>query len=273
MSAPATRVLHHGVWLQVDADDAEDRTYLRDLLGDLAIAPRGGGPDPQPVHVGIRRLDVHAWSVTSPAEVLRPTTRADLGRAVLRALHHAARDGRTSVLLHAGAVAGGRGAVLLAGRSGVGKSTLVAACLRGGALGLTDELVAVADTGLVTGSPAPLNLKAGANAVLGHLGTDGALFREDGPLRMSAAGRTSRDPAPVAAVIGLSRAPDPLPRTISGRDAALLLGQLVIPTGAGTDRGLGAIGALVERASTTAVMGRQDLAAATRFVLDLAGVR
>lgn len=73
------------------------------------------------------------------------------------------------LLLHAGAVAGRRGAVVLPGPSGAGKSTLVGALVRGGYDYLTDELVALDGGARALPFPRGLGLDARARRLLGGL--------------------------------------------------------------------------------------------------------
>ncbi|NED99625.1 hypothetical protein [Phytoactinopolyspora halotolerans] len=72
------------------------------------------------------------------------------------------------LLLHAGAVERAGQAVLFPGESGVGKSTLTAACLIRGFGYITDEAVALdPDTGRVTGLARPLMLTPWSTEALG----------------------------------------------------------------------------------------------------------
>ena len=73
--------------------------------------------------------------------------------------------------LHSAAVAKDGRAVLLAGRSGLGKSSLTAALVRGGWEYLTDEMVGLSvPDGRVTPYPRPLTLRAGTWASFPELG-------------------------------------------------------------------------------------------------------
>lgn len=90
----------------------------------------------------------------------------------------AAASGRR-LLLHAGAVSGPGGGVLLPGASGAGKSTLVATLVRAGFGYLTDELVGMsAPGGRLLPFPRALTIKPGSFAALADLG--GAVVGADG---------------------------------------------------------------------------------------------
>jgi hypothetical protein len=94
-------------------------------------------------------------------QVIRRGVAPDLGAAtVVWRLNAIARESTVHVLLHGTCVAGPRaGGVLLVGGSGVGKSTLAAACVGAGLAYLSDEVVAIdARTGLVAPYAKPLSL-------------------------------------------------------------------------------------------------------------------
>jgi hypothetical protein len=93
-------------------------------------------------------------------------------------LHHVNRSaievsGRRRTILHAAAVAGAGGAILLPARSGRGKSTLVAGLARRGWAYVTDELVAVhADAQQVEAYPRSISLDDGAWRLFPDLAPD-----------------------------------------------------------------------------------------------------
>jgi hypothetical protein len=110
----------------------------------LALAPREDGLD-----------------LLDGGQVVRRGIEPDLGAAtVVWRLNAIARESTVHVLLHGACVAGPRGGgVLLVGGSGVGKSTLAAACVDAGLAYLSDEVVAIdARTGLVVPYAKPLSL-------------------------------------------------------------------------------------------------------------------
>jgi hypothetical protein len=111
---------------------------------ELALAPREDGLD-----------------LLDGGQVIRRGVDPDLGVAtVVWRLNAIARESTVHVLLHGACVAGPRaGGVLLIGGSGVGKSTLAAACVDAGLAYLSDEVVAIdARTGLVAPYAKPLSL-------------------------------------------------------------------------------------------------------------------
>lgn len=111
---------------------------------EVALAPREDGLD-----------------LLDGGQVIRRGVAPDLGAAtVVWRLNTIARESTVHVLLHGACVAGPRsGGVLLVGGSGVGKSTLTAACVEAGLAYLSDEVVAIdARTGLVAPYAKPLSL-------------------------------------------------------------------------------------------------------------------
>lgn len=113
------------------------------------------------------------------------------------------------LLLHAGAVAGGEGAVLVPGPSGSGKSTLVAALVMGGHGYLSDELAALGTGGRVLPFPRGLGLDTRARRMLGAL--DGVEAAHVPPDALHPAWQAG--PCPVAAVV--------VPRRVDGPGGTL----------------------------------------------------
>jgi hypothetical protein len=127
---------------------------LRESLADLGPA---AGTDRElvlaPREDGLDLLD--------DGRMIRRGVAPDLGAAtVVWRLNAIARESTVHVLLHGACVAGPRtGGVLLVGGSGVGKSTLAAACVDAGLAYLSDEVVAIdSRTGLVAPYAKPLSL-------------------------------------------------------------------------------------------------------------------
>jgi hypothetical protein len=127
---------------------------LRESLADLGPA---AGTDRElvlaPREDGLDLLD--------DGRIIRRGVAPDLGAAtVVWRLNAIARESTVHVLLHGACVAGPRtGGVLLVGGSGVGKSTLAAACVDAGLAYLSDEVVAIdSRTGLVAPYAKPLSL-------------------------------------------------------------------------------------------------------------------
>ncbi len=87
-------------------------------------------------------------------------------------------------VFHAAALADARGGVILCGQSGSGKSTLAAWMLSGGFHYLSDEVIACADDGQISGFARSLALKKGSaflwQRFLGENGREGLLHFPDG---------------------------------------------------------------------------------------------
>ena len=100
------------------------------------------------------------------------TSSGRAAEALLReTTYHLADKNRDGVLLHAAAVARHGQCLLLPGKTGAGKTTLVAWLVTKGYAYLTDELVYIArESQRVTALRRPLNVKTGALAVLRALG-------------------------------------------------------------------------------------------------------
>jgi hypothetical protein len=77
-----------------------------------------------------------------------------------------------SAAIHAAAVARGDRAVLLPGRSGVGKSTLAAGCVLNGWKHVADDTVVLDSAGQLKPLPLPLSLKREVWTVLPRAGAD-----------------------------------------------------------------------------------------------------
>ncbi|MFO1037185.1 MAG: hypothetical protein U1E45_10100 [Geminicoccaceae bacterium] len=119
-------------------DAAADLVLRRAADGDRALVLVQDG---HPVH---RTLAPHAARWT-----------------LLRRLWTLCNPGRTALgLLHASAVAGGRGAVVLAGTSGSGKTTLTLACTRAGLCFVADDLTPLLPPAEVSAVPLAASLKA-----------------------------------------------------------------------------------------------------------------
>jgi hypothetical protein len=83
-------------------------------------------------------------------------------------MNRRASESVDGVVLHAGAVASARGAILLPGFSGAGKSTITALLTRAGFGYLTDEAVVIGSPhGMLDPYPKPLSLGQEAIALLG----------------------------------------------------------------------------------------------------------
>lgn len=161
-----------GFTFSVQTSDAALTRHVDQLLGCLAV-------DARPRHayavVGGGDLDGSEapYRITLDTEEL--AVAPSPGRALDYLLWHINRQvlERTddALLIHAGAVAGRRGAVVLPAPSGSGKSTVVAALVRSGMGYLTDEAAAIDPaTSALHPYPKPLSLDQGSLQALADLG-------------------------------------------------------------------------------------------------------
>jgi hypothetical protein len=143
-----------GVVAQAETDDPA----LQDAIG--TVLPPGWRPatgEPQAQFAltrdGVISIDGQV--------VLRED--GDAGRAVRRfgatVRHHLALKAPEHVFIHAGVVSAGDGAIVIPGSSRSGKSTLVAALVRGGASYYSDEYAVVSPDGLIQPYLKPLTLR------------------------------------------------------------------------------------------------------------------
>jgi hypothetical protein len=201
--------------------------------------PGDGGPGSVPVSVLGMRFDIDVADRAVGAELRRllgpfvvPASTSDSTRArrmagpaaaapqlldeTLAELNAAALAAVDCLAVHAGAVAAAGQVVAFPGPSGIGKSTLTAACLRAGLEYVSDEALCLHwDTGEVIGYPRPMALSGWSAVALGLAGrpTDEVLVTAadlgaavaTGPLRLAhvvlveRAGEgapTTLDPAP-----------------------------------------------------------------------------
>ena len=159
------------------------------------------------------------------------------------------------LLLHAAAVANGRGAGLLPGPSGSGKSTLAARLTADGMGYLTDEVAAVSTaTGDVVPYPKPISLKPGAWALFPELEPPAVPGEEDteSPWHVAAT-RLGRGgiaaPTPLAAVIFTEYRPGADGRCEQLRpvDGLVALAQCSFTAGRPTGRDLAALADVARR--------------------------
>ncbi len=174
------------------------------------------------------RIDlVNARVLAEVTEGLLEGVPSFAARTLLEAPSAVLLSRRGFTVLHAGAVVGSGGAVVLRGASGAGKSTLVAAAWRAGLGVLADEslLVSCEDDGLLISSVRDLTFLPDAERLLGLAGATEAafaggeakrridLFRDSTPER-----RTARRAATL--VLG-PRSPGPARLVALGRDEFL----------------------------------------------------
>lgn len=155
--------------------DAVRRTWRSTTLPDLSAVPvdRGRPVDPLCVSLVARpRSGEVTVTVADPGgdDVERvPADAALLALAV--ALNRRALDGWPNLAVHAGVVAHAGRALAVPGASGIGKTTLVAACLRAGFDYVSDESLVTTDetvaTARVKAYPRPLGLSPWSAAAVG----------------------------------------------------------------------------------------------------------
>jgi hypothetical protein len=148
---------------EIEAEDPSLRAWVERAFGALACADAGEMADR--VSITVKADGPGTWSVEiggvplvrqSPASRILPRLTVDLNR---RAVDSTAEH----IVLHAGVVGDGAGAVLLVGPSGSGKSTMVATAARNGRPYGGDEHAAIRfDDQLVDPVPKPLALKTGS---------------------------------------------------------------------------------------------------------------
>lgn len=142
----------------------------------LSVVGGGGGP------AGSRRFHILYVDGTRRLRVLE--RRAFLAAFAIEVEQQVAARARNRVFLHAGVVAFGGRAIVMPGRSGEGKSTLVAELVRAGGRYYSDEYAVLDARGRVHAYPRPLRLR-----------------RPDGSsLPAPARGPVPRKPLPVALV-------------------------------------------------------------------------
>src|SRR4051812_44391381 len=147
-----------GVPISVEVGSAELLSRVR------AILPPGGRPCdsvPQDHRFGLSSRDGVSYRVVSPGESLAGSSDLDVALGVLDSqlrsfIAMAAPD---HVFVHAGVVAVDDRAIVIPGPTFSGKTTLVAECVRAGALYYSDDLAALDRDGLVHPYPKPLSLR------------------------------------------------------------------------------------------------------------------
>lgn len=148
---------------------ASPEAPLRAHVGDLLAPLRAPG------HTGTRyehRVSAAGHILCRDGAPLRPAGPAGLVVPTLlwQVNRQAVASSAGIVPVHAAAAARGRAGVVLAGRSGAGKTTLVAGLVRAGLDYLTDEVVAIdPTTGRILAYPKPLSVKIGGRRLLEDL--------------------------------------------------------------------------------------------------------
>ena len=174
-ASAAARYRIHGVDVVVRSNDEAILARVRDTYGWFEVdadLPLGGGPT---VEVALTRTADGATTVTNAEGQTSRWQGHDqplvgLFDAII-AGSIAALNGHGILAIHAGAVAIGGRAILIAGRSGHGKTTLVLGLLRRGLDLLSDELALVAPDGrTVLAYPRGLHVRQTALDLFPELG-------------------------------------------------------------------------------------------------------
>ena len=146
-----------GLDIRIDGPADTIATALGNLPSQGSQAEAG-----QPiVRMRVRQAGADRWSIDRDGLDLHDEiSPADLVTALRRSIEEVvSRRSPTHVFLHAGVVARDGGALVIAGRSRSGKSSLVASLIRQGALYLSDEFAPVDGAGLVHPFPRPLGIR------------------------------------------------------------------------------------------------------------------
>jgi hypothetical protein len=192
---------------------SEDAVVSRALEALMAMYPRSDAPAAISYSLGESTLvrDGETVDTYGTREALARAFEGDLYRTVVE-------RARPSFLLHAAAVATERGAVVLFGPSGAGKTTVSGALVARGARYITDEFVAIDAQLQVRGVPRPLCLdqdteqdplrRALAGEIHRYRFDDFNGMCMDVPLFALADEHVCREPAPLVAIVHLRHAPE-----------------------------------------------------------------
>lgn len=205
-----------GVRLLVTADGADELDRVRTLL------PPGSQPcSASTVHkrFGIRADSSGAYAVIRGDETYTKNLELDLAFELLEAQVRAyvALHAPDKIFVHAGAVSIGGRAALIPGMSFAGKTTLVAALVRAGAIYYSDEFAVCDERGLVWPYARPLALRNTAGISSPH------------PVE-TLGGVAGEDPVPVGVVVVTNYRRDAdwkLLRRSTGRGVLALLANTV----------------------------------------------
>src|SRR3954453_18107956 len=156
-----------GVPISVEVGSAELLSRV------LAILPPGGRPCdsvPEDHEFRLFTRDGVSFRVDSPGESLAGSSDLDVALGVLDSQLRTfiAMKAPDHVFVHAGVVAFDERAVLIPGPTFSGKTTLVAACVRAGALYYSDDLAALDRDGLVHPYLKPLSMRVNGFSQTDH---------------------------------------------------------------------------------------------------------
>src|SRR3954471_17100519 len=182
-----------------------------------AILPPGGRPCdsvPEDHEFSLLTGDGVSYRVVSPGESLAGSSDLDVALSVLDSQLRAfvAMTAPDHVFVHAGVVAFDDSAIVIPGPAFSGKTTLVAECVRAGALYYSDDLAALGHDGLVHPYPKPLSMRVNGLSQTDH---DVAML----------GGTAGTEAIPVGSIIFAQYRPGAAwrPRHVSPGDAVLAL--------------------------------------------------
>lgn len=235
------------VRIVVSGDDRWILERVHDTYGPLAVEPATAFR--AEVRVSVDHAVAHGgYDVRTGDAAAQPVHRSDRDAALLAVLDAIAAglvrglDALGALGIHAGAVAVRGRAIAIAGRSTAGKTTLVLELLRSGAQLLSDELALIAPDGrTVVPYARGLHVRPDTVALVPELGFlhDRRRHEIGGGSEWSvvpadlatALGTAVAEPAPLAGVLLLGRAPDPSrPPVITRIPAAIAAVELAAGT-------------------------------------------
>lgn len=225
----------------------------------------------------IEATEIGTWALFDDGEVAHQSGGLDavLGHVLWRINHRAVSRSGGHLVLHAGAVAGPGGAVIIAGEPDAGKSTLTAAAVRRGAAYLSDEAVRLEAGLTISPYPKPVTLDVASLDLLGlgSMPDDPAVLAGPRSIRHldpRALGTVATTPVPVAAVVLPDRSiRGDLTEPLGPVEAALALAGLTFDLPGGGQRALDDLVGLVT-ACPVRRLPTGDLGAAAATVVDLA---
>jgi hypothetical protein len=251
VEAPSVAVETYGVPIEVTVGDGDLWPGVR------AVLPPGATPaDPQAVtaRFSVAAADDGAFTVTLNDQAVAAGLELQVAIGVLDAQirAHIAANAREWVFVHAGAVAADGRALLLPGASFTGKTTLVAALARLGAVYYSDEFAVLDSDGRLYPYPKPLSIRV----------ADSARTRESTAQELGA--RAGDRPVPVGLIAVTSYRPDATwrPEQRPATAGALALLSNTVPARERPEQALHAVRQAAARAITLeGERGEAELAA------------
>jgi hypothetical protein len=192
--------------IELVLDDAAARTVDRVLGGFPASAPASDRAS-----FGLTRAVGGDWLVLRSDEIVARGHSLDAAvDSLVTVVNGEVIGAFEGFAVHAGVIAGADGAIAFPGASGMGKSTLTAACLQVGSRYVSDEALCVAfDAGLVLPYAKPISLSPSSQRLLGLSPRDSDVLVT--PEELGAG--TVRAPLPLSHLVRLARTGGP-PRLI-----------------------------------------------------------